>query len=264
MAATLEGIVTWMGGRGFASVLLYLAGGVVLTLMVQSSSAAMAITMTCALNGWLGDVNADPIGGVPELRRHRAGRKHRHHRDRLAGGAGGQRACQAGGEGAFRVQHHRRLLDALCLLSIQPSLLESGGNVAGFPAQGERKHGQLRHRLRHGHFPFRIQSDEHPAVLVAFVPQIARLVEWWVRDPQPEAGVSKLQYISQGFVDLGELNIAEAENAAKRMGATDPRNVRRIRGGAPSPGCRSIREGRRNSSRWRTIATTCSTTSPPI
>jgi Na+/phosphate symporter len=29
--------------------------------MVQSSSAAMAITITCALNGWLGDIDADPM-----------------------------------------------------------------------------------------------------------------------------------------------------------------------------------------------------------
>ena len=61
MAATIEAIVTWMGGRDFTSVLLYLTGGVLLTLLVQSSSAAMAITMTCALNGWLGDVSADPV-----------------------------------------------------------------------------------------------------------------------------------------------------------------------------------------------------------
>ena len=59
-ADTIREIVTWMGGRGFASTLLYLFGGIILTLLVQSSSAAMAITITCALNGWLGDV-ADPM-----------------------------------------------------------------------------------------------------------------------------------------------------------------------------------------------------------
>ncbi len=50
-----------MGGRGFLSTLLYLIGGIILTLLVQSSSAAMAITITCALNGWLGSLE-DPVG----------------------------------------------------------------------------------------------------------------------------------------------------------------------------------------------------------
>lgn len=59
-AGYCDGFVTWMGGRGFASTILYLIGGIILTLMVQSSSAAMAITITCALNGWLGDVS-DPM-----------------------------------------------------------------------------------------------------------------------------------------------------------------------------------------------------------
>jgi phosphate:Na+ symporter len=36
IAATVEGIVTWMGGRGFVSVLLYLVGGILLSLLVQS------------------------------------------------------------------------------------------------------------------------------------------------------------------------------------------------------------------------------------
>ena len=35
-------------------VLFFLIGGIVLTVLVQSSSAAMAITITLALNGWIG------------------------------------------------------------------------------------------------------------------------------------------------------------------------------------------------------------------
>ena len=54
-------------------------------------------------------------------------------------------------------------------------------------------------------------------LLIAFVPRIARLVEWWVRDTSPSGSSPRLQYISQGLVDLGELNIAEAEDATRRM-----------------------------------------------
>jgi phosphate:Na+ symporter len=133
MAATIEWIVTWMGGRGFASVLLYLTGGVILTLLVQSSSAAMAITMTCALNGWLGDVS------ISEFRGHCARRKHRHDRDRVAGGAGGECPRTAGRKGSLFLQRDRRVVDAGGFLSVHPHVLESRGNASGFVAQGKRQ-----------------------------------------------------------------------------------------------------------------------------
>ncbi len=46
--------ITKYANMGFTSVLLFLVFGVVLTLLVQSSSAAMAITMTMAAKGWIG------------------------------------------------------------------------------------------------------------------------------------------------------------------------------------------------------------------
>ena len=53
-------------------------------------------------------------------------------------------------------------------------------------------------------------------VLVWFVPQIARTVVKWV--PEKKAPENKrLRYISQNLVDLGELNIAEAEDSVRKM-----------------------------------------------
>ena len=43
-----------ISGKGYLSLLMFLVGGVFLTIAVQSSSAAMAITVTLALNGWIG------------------------------------------------------------------------------------------------------------------------------------------------------------------------------------------------------------------
>lgn len=49
---------------GFLSVLIFLAFGVILTLVVQSSSVAMAITMTMAAKGWIGfDLSAAIVLG---------------------------------------------------------------------------------------------------------------------------------------------------------------------------------------------------------
>ena len=56
LQGTIQGIIDGITSFGFApSILLFLAAGILLTLIVQSSSAAMAITITCAWNGWLGD-----------------------------------------------------------------------------------------------------------------------------------------------------------------------------------------------------------------
>ena len=46
--------VKGLSNYGYGSILIFLFAGVVLTLIVQSSSAAMAITVTLAINGWIG------------------------------------------------------------------------------------------------------------------------------------------------------------------------------------------------------------------
>jgi phosphate:Na+ symporter len=53
-------------------------------------------------------------------------------------------------------------------------------------------------------------------ILIWFVPQIATIVRKWVKDEKDEEA-PRLRYISQNLVDLGELNIVEAETAIRRM-----------------------------------------------
>ncbi len=216
MAATIEWIVTWMGGRGFASVLLYLAGGVILTLLVQSSSAAMAITMTCALNGWLGDVSADPVAvfqnSAAIVLGENIGTTVTAWLAALGANVHARRAARA--HFSFNIIGVGWMLLAfgpftrMCWSlaeKLPASLRTVNESMAGF---------DIAFATAIFHSTFNLANI---AVLVAFVPQIARFVEWWVRDPKPDAGAAKLKYISQGLVDLGELNFAEAENAAKRM-----------------------------------------------
>ncbi|MCF7732042.1 MAG: Na/Pi cotransporter family protein [Akkermansiaceae bacterium] len=216
MAATIEGIVTWMGGRGFVSVLLYLVGGVALTLLVQSSSAAMAITITCALNGWLGDVSADPIGvfqnSAAIVLGENIGTRVTAWLAALGANVHAKRAARA--HFAFNMLGVAWMLVAfypftrLCwhLAEMLPaSLREVNDKMASFDVA-------FATAIFHSMF-----NLANIALLVAFVPQIARFVEWWIRDPKPGAGADRIRYISQGLVDLGELNIAEAENASRRM-----------------------------------------------
>jgi phosphate:Na+ symporter len=54
-------------------------------------------------------------------------------------------------------------------------------------------------------------------VLVWFVPQLGRLVTWWVKDKEMAPQYGKLKYIGSNLVDMGELSLAEAEESIKRM-----------------------------------------------
>jgi phosphate:Na+ symporter len=215
-AAMVEGIVTWMGGRGFVSVLLYLVGGILLTLLVQSSSAAMAITMTCALNGWLGNVEADPLGvfqnSAAIVLGENIGTTVTAWLAALGANVHAKRAARA--HFCFNVIGVAWMLvvfvpfSGMCwkLAGMLPASMRSASeSMAGFDVA-------FATAIFHSAFNF-----VNILLLVAFVPQIARLVEWWVKDTGPATGDGKLKYISQGLVDLGELNIAEAENATLRM-----------------------------------------------
>ena len=214
-AGAIREIVTWMGGRGFASTLLYLIGGIILTLMVQSSSAAMAITITCALNGWLGDLS-DPLAvfqnSAAIVLGENIGTTVTAWLASLGANVPAKRAARA--HFTFNV-----IGIAWMLVLFAP-----------FTAMAWKLAGALPDSLRSASEGF--QTSEiafataifHSAfnlanilILVWFVPQIARLVEFWVRERTPGAGESRLRYISQGLVNLGELNLAEAESATRRM-----------------------------------------------
>jgi phosphate:Na+ symporter len=215
-AAIIENIVTWMGGRGFVSVLLYLVGGIILTLLVQSSSAAMAITMTCALNGWLGNVETDPLGvfrnSAAIVLGENIGTTVTAWLAALGANVHAKRAARA--HFCFNVIGVAWMLvlfvpfGNLCwsLAKMLPTSLRSvNESMAGFDVA-------FATAIFHSMF-----NLANILLLVAFVPQLARLVEWWVRDTGPADRGTSLKYISQGLVDLGELNIAEAENAIRRM-----------------------------------------------
>lgn len=49
----IEGIIQQLNSYGFGSVIIFLVIGVFLTILVQSSSAAMGITIIVAINGWI-------------------------------------------------------------------------------------------------------------------------------------------------------------------------------------------------------------------
>ena len=53
LVLSIQGFIEQLNSHGFGSVLIFLVIGVFLTILVQSSSAAMGITIIVAINGWI-------------------------------------------------------------------------------------------------------------------------------------------------------------------------------------------------------------------
>lgn len=214
-ADAIRDIVTWMGDRGFGSVLLYLAGGIVLTLMVQSSSAAMAITITCALNGWLGDLS-DPVtvfrNSAAIVLGENIGTTVTAWLAALGANSNAKRAARA--HFLFNVIG---VIWMLVLFVPATALVWKIAEVMPDSARSATDKFQTSEiafatAIFHSAFNFL-----NICLLVGFIPQIAGLVQMWVKDKAGESSVPRLKYISQGLVELGELNLAEAESSTRRM-----------------------------------------------
>jgi phosphate:Na+ symporter len=211
-------IVTSLTGHGFGTVLLFLVGGFVLTLLVQSSSAAMAITITCALNGWLGDIHGDPLAvfrnSAAIVLGENIGTTVTAWLASLGANANAKRAARA--HFVFNIlgvcwcmvvfygftSVVWKVVDYLpaALRSANPNLAQS----------------EVAFATAIFHTSFNLANI---CILVWFVPQIARLVEWWVKDKQDDPKIGKLRYISSSLVDVGELSLAEAEGSTRQMAA---------------------------------------------
>jgi phosphate:Na+ symporter len=209
-------IVTSLTGYGFGTVVLFLFAGFILTLLVQSSSAAMAITITCALNGWLGDIEADPLAvfrnSAAIVLGENIGTTVTAWLASLGANANAKRAARAHfvfnmlGVGWCLVVFYGFTALVWRIVDYLPAALRS--------ANASLSQSEIAFSTAIFHTSFNLVNI---CILVWFVPKIARLVEWWVKDREngPQAG--KLRYFSSALVDIGELSLAEAEGAIRQM-----------------------------------------------
>ncbi len=215
-AKFVESILTTINGHGFATVAMFLVLGLVLTLIVQSSSAAMAITITCALNGWLGDVNADPLGvfqnSAAIVLGENIGTTVTAWLAALGANTNARRAARA--HFAFNV-----IGVIWCLLLFYPFSAIVWKMANHLPealrsANDSLSKSEIAFATAIFHSSFNFVNI---CLLVWFVPQLGRLVTWWVREKEEAPGHGKLKYLGSTLVDIGELSLAEADGAIKRM-----------------------------------------------
>ena len=216
------GMMSFFGsinGFGFGSILLFLIAGAVLTIVLQASSATMAITMLLAASGLidfklavamvLGEnigttITANIAAAVANTSAKRAARAHT----------------------IFNIVGVIWVLAAfppivrlICVImealnfynpmeaSRQLAIIANSGAAAD-PELIETYKNSLLYGIAMLHTLFNVTNT---LVLIWFTPLIEKAVVWLVKEPKGEAEVFRLKYISGGPLSTAELSISEAQ-----------------------------------------------------
>lgn len=191
-----------ISGYGFGSVLLFFAFGVVLTIMVQSSSVAGAITLTLVAKGWIGYELAAAI-----ILGENVGTTITANLAALAANTEAKRAARA--HFLFNILG---LLWMLPLFGVFLGWVDSLAGSSGVPGSG----GTIALKLAVFHTGFNLVNT---LLLVGFVPQIAVLATRMVPDKSPARRFSYTgPSAGRNLPRTGEMLLAEAQRGVVQMG----------------------------------------------
>jgi len=204
-ARQIQALVGQFSGRGYYSVLVFFVLGILLTLTVQSSSAAMAITVTLAIQGWIGfhESAAIVLG------------------ENIGTTVTAWLASIGTSPSAKRAARAHFLFNVLgvvwMLLLFYPftrMVIWLGDQLPDI-FRSEVIDSDIGFKLAIFHSLFNLTNT---CLLIGFIAQIERLVTRWVPEPVGEPpGRSRLKFISGGMVEIGELNLPEAEKATREL-----------------------------------------------
>lgn len=197
-----------MTGYGFGSVLIFLAIGTLLTIILQASSATMALTMVFVSNGWIGfDMAAAMVLG-----------------ENIGTTITANIAASVANHSAKRAALAHTVFNVFgvvwVLLIFHPFLWVIGHivEVLGFPNPTTADltaidtNPAISVAVLYGvcalHTIFNVINT---MILIWFVPQIEKLVNMLVRIPSGEEEVYRLKYIQGGPLSTAELSLDEAE-----------------------------------------------------
>jgi len=208
-----------INGFGFGSVILFLIAGAVLTIVLQASSATMAITMLLAASGLidfklavamvLGEnigttITANIAAAVANTSAKRAARAHT-----IFNVIGVIWVLALFGP----------IVKLICIImesinfynpmeaSSQLAAI-ANGKVEADAAMIEMYKNSLLYGIAMLHTLFNVTNT---LVLIWFTPLIEKAVIWLVKEPKGETEVFRLKYISGGPLSTAELSIAEAQ-----------------------------------------------------
>ena len=216
------GMMSFFGsinGFGFGSIILFLIAGAVLTIVLQASSATMAITMLLAASGLidfklavamvLGEnigttITANIAAAVANTSAKRAARAHTIFNIvgviwvLLVFGPIVKLICMI----MESLNFYNPMEASSQLAAIATGNLEAGAEMV------EMYKNSLLYGIAMLHTLFNVTNT---LVLIWFTPLIEKAVIWLVKEPKGETEVFRLKYISGGPLSTAELSISEAE-----------------------------------------------------
>ncbi len=204
-ARGIQAFVSEFSGKGFLSILVFLTLGILLTLIVQSSSAAMAITVTLAIQGWIGFEESAAIVMGENI-----GTTVTAWLASIGTAVNAKRAARA----HFIFNVIGVLWMMLLFYPFTQGVLWLGSHLPE-SLRGKDHSTDIGFHLAIFHSLFNFTNI---ILLVGFVPRLAALVTSLVKE-QSAGGpkTHRLRFISGGLVDLGELNLPEAENSTRDL-----------------------------------------------
>ena len=190
--------ITRFTGHGLGSALMFFLFGTILTIVVQSSSVAGAITLTMAYKGWIDYPSACAI-----ILGENVGTTITANLAALGSNLEAKRAA--------RVHLLFNLIGVLwCLVVFAPFVRFIDWVIPGDPLAPE----QIPLHMAGFHTIFNVANT---ALLIGFAGQLARLASYAVRSA-PGTTKEHIELDSPLLPHTGELNLAEAERDLQRMG----------------------------------------------
>ena len=197
-------------GFGIGSILIFMVTGAIMTLMLQSSAATMAITMVLVANGYIPfEMAAAMVLG-----------------ENIGTTITSNIAASVANVSAKRTARAHMLFNVFgvcwvfCLFHPFLKLVGSIVELFGFPNPATTDFGAADETTRHAlvaSLPYSVATLHslfniiNTMILIWFVPVIEKIVTWMVPSPKGEEEVFRLKYISRGPLNTAELSLNEAK-----------------------------------------------------
>lgn len=207
--------MTLLSGHGFLSVLLFVVAGGILTVLVQSSSAAIAITLTAAFAGWIDYQSAAAI-----ILGENIGTTVTANLASVGGSLSARRAARA--HLVFN------LIGVAWMLALFPLVLNLVDFILpGSPHTGSAALSALPAHLAMFHTLFNVLNT---SLCVGFIPQLERLVQRIVPgvDDEHEPGSYRVPIVGSQIHQSPEFYLVELRNEIAVLGSITERMFKRL------------------------------------
>lgn len=206
--------ISSLGSYGFGSIIIFLFVGVVLTVVVQSSSVAGAITLTMAYKGWIDYPQAAAI-----ILGENIGTTVTAYLASLTANTAAKRAARA--HFMFNIIGVLWMLALFYpFISLVDWIMPGSPEYATIDADGVSTKPYLPNHMAMFHTLFNLVNI---GMLIAFVPKIAKLVEWMIKDKPSAASGAQFRYLDTMSWGSGEMNFSEAKQAIGKLGKLSSR-----------------------------------------